>query len=171
MDISHPSHPPCAPALTVRPNPLEIALPWLTLGAVAVISLLVQPVKFMTPGLALVQLIAVGSTVFHASHVFQWLALASMAWVVPRGRQSPRHAAMLLLVVGLALLAQTMWLMPELDARLDALRAGRQLPASPLHTIYIGVELIKLAALYALARQPLRVTHLLNDPTSPGACA
>jgi hypothetical protein len=131
------------------------ALPWIVVGALAGISFFAQPVKFLTPGLTTAQLASVGSTIFHGSHAMQWIALAVLAVVVVPAKVNRPMARLVLLVACSSLAVQQMLLMPALDLRLLQLQEGAVPPASLHHTVYVMLELFKLAALVALARQRL----------------
>ena len=52
--------------------------------------------------------------------------------------------------------AQTLWLLPLLDARVGTIMAGGTPPESNLHTIYIIAEALKLVVLLALGVVNLR---------------
>lgn len=49
--------------------------------------------------------------------------------------------------VWLALALQTIWLLPALVERIQWVQQGQQLPSSSLHSIYIGLEALKILAL------------------------
>jgi hypothetical protein len=127
------------------------ALPLIAFGAIAGVSFLAQPAKFLTPDLTLAQLVSVGSTLFDASHGFQLAVLLLLLAVVPGTKARPPTAWALLGVFALALCFQQFGLMPPLEARLMQLKQGLQPAPSLLHASYIALELLKLACLLALA--------------------
>lgn len=134
------------------------ALPWMGLGLIVGVSFLAQPVKFLTPGLDRTQLIAVGSVIFHASHAVQWALCLLLCSLLPQRKARPAIAWLCLAPLGALLALQQFWLLPTLDERLRLMQAGQMPPASLHHVIYIGLELLKLSALLALARQPAQPT-------------
>lgn len=131
------------------------ALPWVVVGMLAGISFFAQPVKFLTPGLTTAQLVSVGATLFHGAHAMQWIALAVLAVVVVPAKVNRALAWLVFLVACGSLAVQQLVLMPALDLRLAQLQEGAVPPASLHHTVYVALELFKLAALVALARQRL----------------
>ena len=137
----------------VEPRRLQAAeaLPLIAFGAIAGVSFLAQPAKFLTPELSLAQLVSVGSTLFGASHLFQVLLLLVLALVVPGAKDRKPIAWALLGVFTLALGVQQLGLMPPLEARLLQLKQGLQPPPSLLHGAYVALELLKLTSLLALA--------------------
>lgn len=147
---------PERPLLAGQPASADVALPWLMLGLVAGVSLFAQPLKFLTPGLSTAQLVAVGSTLFHGSHALQWAGLMALALLVPRKRARPAIAWGALAVATGTLLLQSVWLTPELDARLAVMLSGQSPPASVHHGAYVLIEAIKMAALLRLATLPRR---------------
>lgn len=138
-----------AKRLAIRER-LNSALPSMTFGVVAGISLVAQPVKFHTPELMTPQLVAVGATIFHGSHVVQWGLLLALFIIVPRRKASLR-AALAISISALILATQQFVLTPMLEARLMLMKAGQPLPGSSLHGWYIALEIVKLASLGYLA--------------------
>ncbi|TGE24821.1 hypothetical protein E5K00_06355 [Hymenobacter aquaticus] len=115
-------------------------------GMVAGISFLEAPLKFTAPHITVALGLGIGRIVFGALNWVELLlatvAVGSALWV----RVPPAIAAPL---GGLAaiLLLQTYWLLPALDARALALLAGHPAPPSALHSVYIGLEVVKLLTL------------------------
>lgn len=145
-----------APIPTSRPSPTPFAdaLPWLAFGLVAGISLLAQPVKFLTPGLTLAQLVSVGATIFKASHAVQAALFVLIALVVPKRKLAQGQSWLYLAGAVTVLAIQQIILMPPMDTRLALLQAGTQPPPSWHHAAYVVLELLKLAALFLLGRLP-----------------
>jgi len=139
---------------TTRPAPFADALPWLAFGLVAGISLLAQPVKFLTPGLSLAELVSVGATIFKASHAVQAALLVLMALVVPPRKLDATRSWLCLAACAAILAFQQTILMPPMDTRLALLQAGAQPPPSWHHAAYVVLEVSKLATLFLLGRLP-----------------
>lgn len=140
-------------------NPLAMmALAVLTLvwaGMVIGVSGLATPVKFAAPSLSLPVALDVGRTTFHVFARIEWilgLALVLLAvWF--------RHRRLLLMPVILVVaivLAQALYLLPQLNLRVAAIIAGQMPPPSSLHVWYTIAEAGKLAALLALGIAALR---------------
>lgn len=140
--------------------PLTVtALIWI--GMLVGVSFVATPVKFLAPSLTLPVALDVGrQTFFWFSRIEIVLAFATLAAAfAARSRHRSRQAApagdsvavlltaVLFVIVGV----QVLWLLPVLDARVDVILRGGTPPASSLHTVYVGIELVKLAALVAVA--------------------
>lgn len=119
-------------------------------GLVAGISFLEAPVKFTAPSLTLAVGLDVGRHVFGALNRAELvLALASVALVWASG--SRRGVWTALGVVWAAVLLQTLWLLPALDARAGVLIGGGTLPPEPALHWLIGIaEVVKVGALVAV---------------------
>ena len=114
------------------------------------VSFLATPVKFLAPSLTLPVALDVGRQTFHVFNRCEIaLAVAMLVLVLwaLRSRIPIGLAAILMLVI----LTQTLWMLPALDARVEAILKGGTPAPSPLHTVYIGVECAKLALLVAIA--------------------
>jgi hypothetical protein len=121
-----------------------------------------ETAKFRTPTLSRPAALDVGRTVFRASQTLQLfplgLALAFAAW----GRL-PRRAWASLAVAGLALVVQTAWLFPLLDARAQTLMAGGSPVGASPHAAYGMLEVVKVLALILAS-----VLALAANTPSPG---
>jgi hypothetical protein len=116
---------------------------------------LAEAVKFHTPTLSRSAAFDVGRTVFHASQTLQLLPLGLAVASAAAGRVA-RWAWGCLAAAGLALLAQTVWLFPLLDARAQTLIAGG-VPVGPSpHSAYASLEVLKVLALILAAVLVLR---------------
>ncbi|MGY2126035.1 hypothetical protein ACW9HJ_31720 [Nocardia gipuzkoensis] len=125
-------------------------LPMLWLGMVLAISFLEAPLKFRAPGVTLPLGLGIGRLVFRALNVTE--AVLAALLVVAALIVGPRRATWLWLGVAAALLAfQILVVRPPLSRRADRVLAGEELPRSHAHFWYIGLEVVKVAALFGLA--------------------
>ncbi len=131
-----------------------VALLWL--GMLMGVSFLATPVKFVVPDLSLPVALQVGQATFAVFARVEWvLATTLLLFCASAVRARPIRFA--LAVLGAAVvLAQAVWLMPALDARVDEIVAGGSPPASPHHAIYAALEAAKAFTLIALAVLSLR---------------
>jgi len=120
------------------------------------ISLLATPLRFTAPTVTRAIGLDIGRVVFTALNRAELVALILLLIVV---RASGRATQWWAIGGALALIviAQSVWLLPELAARADMVVAGTEPPASYLHAVYSSVELAKLALLlfggfYALSQ-------------------
>jgi hypothetical protein len=119
-------------------------------GALAGVSFLATPVKFQAMSLDLPVALEVGKVTFALFTRCEWgltLLLATsvfFSWA-PKIEKVCAAAA-----IGLVA-TQALWLLPALDARVDALIAGAKLEPSPHHLLYAASEGAKLLLLCAVA--------------------
>jgi hypothetical protein len=114
----------------------------MTLG----VSFLAAPVKFRTPTLTRPVALDVGR------HVFRVFNRVEIAWgvilVVAIAAARPRPLLWVPSLTAVVILgAQTVWLRPRLDRRIATILAGLPAARSRLHVAYVGLELVKVAAL------------------------
>ncbi|HET6628930.1 MAG TPA: hypothetical protein VFG91_04070 [Woeseiaceae bacterium] len=125
-------------------NPSWLAFVWF--GVTAGISLLETPVKFTAPTITRAAALDVGRVVFGALNKVE-LALLILLLVLVRvsGRSRELFAPCAGLV--LILVAQSVWLLPELSARAESIVHGVEPGASIVHGAYSVLELAKLLLL------------------------
>jgi len=123
----------------------------LWLGMVLAISFLEAPLKFRAPGVTVPLGLGIGRIVFRAlNRVEVVLALLVAAAVLAGGAvEWPVYAVGALAVV--VLLVQLAVVRPPLNRRSDRVLAGQTLPRSRAHLVYVALEVVKVAALIALA--------------------
>ncbi len=132
---------------TVRlPVAFSAALLWI--GFVCAISFMEAWLKFRAPGITMAQGLGIGRLVFNALNKVEW-AWAILIFLQLLFSKTPfftlSHIGFF--IASALLLVQTFWLLPALDARAQLQLEGLLLPASLLHVYYVGMEVIKVAAL------------------------
>lgn len=125
-------------------QPAWVCFTWF--GMTAGVSLLATPVKFTAPTLARAVALDVGRVTFALLNKAELVALILLLIVV---RASGRALKWWGICGALALivLAQSIWLLPELTARAGMIVSGIEPPASHLHATYSILELSKLGLL------------------------
>ncbi len=129
------------------------------------ISLLETPVRFMAPTITRPVALDVGRVVFAALNKAELVALLILLLVVRlsgRARELWIQCSALILII----LAQSMWLLPQLSARSQQIVAGVEPAPSMLHGTYSILELLKLLLLLYLGFRSLQATepaHTLQD--------
>jgi len=125
-------------------NPAWVCFTWV--GITVGVSMLATPVRFTAASITRPVALDVGRVVFAALNKAELAALVLLLVVVRVAGLARRWWAM---CAGLALivLAQGVWLMPELSARTDIIMAGGEPPASYAHAIYSSLELVKIGLL------------------------
>jgi hypothetical protein len=127
----------------------------LWIGFVLSISFMEAPLKFYAPSLTLPVALEIGYIVFHALNYVEILFAGLIILAACFGCPS-RKTLLFTLSVVLMLVAQTILLYTKLDARTIAIINGLEIPSTPYHIIYIGIEFIKLLLLSALAFYQLK---------------
>jgi hypothetical protein len=121
----------------------------LWLGMVLAISFLEAPLKFRAEGLDLRVGLAIGRIVFRALNIVEiaWAVIIAVCLIVS-GVSGPLLS--LAAVTAVLLAVQLLLVRPRLNRRTALVLAGHDAPRSRAHHAYIGLEVLKLAALVAL---------------------
>ncbi|NMN99087.1 hypothetical protein [Antrihabitans stalactiti] len=138
---------------------LQLFAPMLWLGMVAAISFLEAPIKFRAPGITLALGLGIGRLVFRALNAAE-AVLAGVLVICCLIVNSSATGWALLIAAVAALTIQIGVVRPPLSRRSDRILAGEDAPRSHLHLIYIGLEVVKVGLLVALA---LALTHPVLD--------
>ncbi len=128
-------------------NPAWICFLWV--GITAGVSMLATPLRFSAPTITRPVALDVGRVVFAALNKTELAALVVLLVIVRVAgltRQWWGICALLTLIV----LAQGVWLIPELAARTDVIIEGGEPASSNAHAIYATLELTKIALLLFL---------------------
>jgi hypothetical protein len=125
---------------------VAVAAIFVWLGMVVAISFIEAPLKFRAPGVTLQIGLGIGRLVFRALNACEFVLalLVANAFVV----DAPAVGAVVAAAVAMVtLVAQVLVVRPRLARRSDAVLAGGEGPRSRAHWAYIGLELVKVAAL------------------------
>ena len=125
---------------------VAVAAIFVWLGMVVAISFIEAPLKFRAPGVTLQIGLGIGRLVFRALNGCE-LLLAGRSGGGFRHRSAAVGAAVAAGVAVVTLLAQVLLVRPRLTRRSDAVLAGEEGPRSRAHWVYLGLELVKVAAL------------------------
>jgi hypothetical protein len=128
-------------------NPAWISFIWF--GMTAGISMLATPARFTASTITRPIALDVGRQVFGVLNKAEFVALIILL-VITRISGKARSYLSLCGVLALILLAQAMWLLPELAARTDMIIAGIEPGPSIAHAAYSILELSKLLLLLYL---------------------
>lgn len=132
---------------TIKQATLPVTFLWI--GFVSAISFMEAWLKFRAPGITLPLGLGIGSLVFKALNLMEWLfALLIAARFIMNRRRERRSSVIQYGVILLLLLIQTLWLLPALDARIPLYQQGLEVPSSPLHIYYVVAELFKVTLLF-----------------------
>jgi hypothetical protein len=140
--------------LAVLKSPAWVCLIWF--GMTAGVSMLATPVRFSAPTITRPIALDVGQVVFAALNKAEFVALVLLLILVRlSGKAKELWAGCG--VLALILIAQSMWLLPELSARTQQIIAGMEPPASYVHGVYSVLELSKLLLLLFLGFRSMQM--------------
>ncbi len=125
-------------------NPAWVCFLWA--GVTIGISMIATPVRFTALSITRPIALDVGRVVFAALNKAE-LALLVALLVVVRVAGLARQWWGICAFLTLVVLAQGVWLIPELAARTNIVISGGEPPPSYAHAIYSSLELAKIAAL------------------------
>lgn len=128
---------------------IQRILPPLWLGMLIAIAIEAQ-LKFLAPGITRELGLGIGRLVFVAINRFEILIAIVLGIAIFAFACSKKIRVILGLVV-VILATQTVWLIPALVVRIDAIVAGNPPPDSPLHMVYIAFEFVKMLLLIVLS--------------------
>ena len=125
-------------------NPAWVCFLWV--GITVGVTMIATPVRFTAPSITRPIALDVGRVVFAALNKAELAALVVLL-VVVRVAGLARKWWGICAFLALIVLAQGVWLIPELAARTEIILAGGEPPSSFAHAIYSTLELIKIALL------------------------
>lgn len=128
---------------------VAIAATFLWLGMVTAISFMEAPLKFRAPNATIPICLGIGRLVFRALNSAELILAAAIAATFVS--EPPTVPIVVTFAVAVAmLLAQLLAVRPGLSRRADQVLSGLDAPRSRAHYAYVGLELIKVAALVPL---------------------
>lgn len=128
---------------------VAIAATFLWLGMVTAISFMEAPLKFRAPNATIPICLGIGRLVFRALNSAELILAAAIAATFVS--EPPTAPIVVTFAVAVAmLLAQLLAVRPGLSRRADQVLSGLDAPRSRAHYAYVGLELVKVAALVPL---------------------
>lgn len=128
---------------------VAVAATFLWLGMVIAISFMEAPLKFRAPNATIPVCLGIGRLVFRALNAAEFVLAAAIAAAF--AIEPPSVAGVAAFAVAVAMLfAQMLAVRPRLSRRADQVLSGLDAPRSRAHYAYVGLELIKVAALVPL---------------------
>lgn len=125
-------------------SPAWVCFLWV--GITVGVSLIATPVRFTAASITRPVALDVGRVVFTALNKAEIVALILLLLVVRIAGLSRKWWAVCALLA-LIVIAQGVWLIPELAARTDIIMSGGEPPPSFAHAVYSSLELIKIGLL------------------------
>ena len=146
-------------------SPAWVSFIWF--GMTAGVSLLATPVRFSAATITRPVALDVGRVVFSALNKAEFVALIILL-VIVRVSGKARELWAVCGALALILLAQAVWLLPELAARTDLIISGIEPSPSIAHGAYSVLELTKLLLLAWLGFRSLQMLAVTpGAPVSP----
>ncbi len=125
-------------------------------GMILAISFVEAPLKFRAPGITPALGLGIGKRVFTALNRIEIAFAIIVVATAALTRRSFDWPIGMLSIVIVMLVVQTIWLLPKLVRRADAVIAGENPPRGRLHLIFIAFEAIKLILLVIAGTGELR---------------
>ena len=125
---------------------VAVAVTFVWLGMVLAISFLEAPLKFRAPDVTVRIGLGIGRIVFRALNSVE-VVLALVLVLVALLADLPTTAIVAGAVAVVVLIGQLGLVRPRLARRSDAVLAGGEAPRSRGHLVYVGLEIVKVAAL------------------------
>lgn len=120
------------------------------LGILMGVSFLATPVKFQADTLTLPVALEVGRVTFALFSKIEWGLYLLLLITAILSRSSFFRWGCLLVLLALQL-TESLWLLPVLDARVGDVMAGRTIPDSSHHFLFIATELCKALLIFAIS--------------------
>lgn len=121
------------------------------LGMVVAISFLEAPLKFRVPGVTVRIGLGIGRLVFRGLNTAEAILATVLLVSAAAAAQPPPARVVAAAAIAIAvLLVQLAVVRPRLSRRSDRVLAGEDVPRSRAHYAYVGLELVKVAALLAI---------------------
>lgn len=129
---------------------LTVAIPFVWLGMTGAISFIETPLKFRAPGVTLAVGLGIGRIMFRVMSGVDVVLLVVLSVLVATADIGSERVVWLLAVLAGTVVVQVLGVRPRLVHRSDAVIAGREVPGSRLHLLFIVLDLVKLVGLAAL---------------------
>jgi hypothetical protein len=127
------------------PAAVATAVAFVWLGMVLAISFLEAPLKFRAPGITVRAGLGIGRLVFRGLNAVEAVLAMAVVGCLALGVPAAGGAAAVIAVA--VLVVQLLVVRPRLNRRSDAVLAGVDAPRSHGHHVYLGLEVVKVAAL------------------------
>jgi hypothetical protein len=128
---------------------VQVAVPFVWLGAVLAISFLETPLKFRAPGITLALGLGIGRLVFRALNIAELVlaGLLTAAMLASLSYRGSSLATAILIALWALLICQVAVVRPQLSRRTRQIIAGEDAPRSRMHLIFVALELAKVGLL------------------------
>ena len=146
----------------IAPYSFVVTILWI--GFLLAISWMETPLRFQPEQISVLEALSIGRLVFHALNVVEIICCVMLLILSLVNLRQSRNLKMVFGCVIVCLVVQTILLFGVLDSRTEAMLRGEDVPASSWHGVYIGIDLLKLIGLIAMAS--LQIRAFRNDLVS-----
>lgn len=127
---------------------VKVPLTFIWIGFICAISFMEAWLKFQAPGITVTLGLGIGKLVFAALNKMEWIfAIAILTELVYLRKKILVKHNLFYFVPLLILFIQSIWILPALDLRAQAMIKGETLTPSNLHIWYISIEVLKTICL------------------------
>ncbi|MCJ0742983.1 hypothetical protein [Pedobacter montanisoli] len=127
---------------------VKVPLTFIWIGFICAISFMEAWLKFQAPGITVTLGLGIGKLVFSALNKMEWIfAIAILTEQVYLRKKILIKDNLFYFIPLIILFIQTVWILPALDLRAEALIKGQALTPSNLHIWYVGLEVLKTICL------------------------
>ena len=128
----------------------SVAVPFIWFGLLLGISFIEAPIKFYAPGITLGLGLGIGRLVFGVMNKVEIVLGIALVISILLTRPHRKFAKIAIATVLTLLLLETVWLLPLLDVRAQAVIDGTGAPYSNMHIVYIAFDAVKFFLLLAI---------------------
>lgn len=126
---------------------LRATLAGVWIGLLGALSFIETPLKFLAPDVTLPIALGIGRLVLTAANIAGAVLLIALTVVSVLQPRVPRPTWFVLGGLWLVLLVEVALIRPPLNARTDAILAGQDPGASPLHVVYVVADVLLMLLL------------------------
>ncbi len=135
--------------ISIVKMPLAVICTFIWIGFICAISFMEAWMKFQAPGITLPLGLGIGRMVFQALNKVEWvMCIAILINLIFVGKDILKFKNTTFLISFILLIAQTVWLLPALDARAQLIIDGEHIAPSNLHVYFVLMEGIKTICLF-----------------------
>ncbi len=130
-------------------NGLLLLMLGVWLGMLLGISFLEAPLKFRAPNMTIALGLGIGQLVFSALNKVEMIFSALLLfWLYLNYKSLSTSLIICLMFIIVAIILQSIWLLPILNLRVDKMLQGMETPKTYHHLCYVAIEIVKVALLF-----------------------
>lgn len=135
---------------------ITVAISFIWIGFICAISFMEAWLKFQAPNITTALGLGIGQLVFSALNKVELFLGSSIIVLVLSQIKKSKNISIYFIIAFIILLLQTFWLLPALNERAIKIIQGNTLPKSPLHFVFVALEIIKVISLFLFGKNQLK---------------